>query len=87
MNQNLTQQKQKALLSAKKAKGTLNKVFDLIEIDTYCPAIIQQIDSVIGLLTSTKKQLITGHLKHCLEVKLSENKEKTIAELLKMYNL
>lgn len=87
MNQNLTEQKQKALLSTKKARGTLNKVFNLIELDTYCPDIIQQIDSVIGLLASTKKQLITGHLNHSLEGKLSENKNKTITELLKMYNL
>lgn len=83
----LTLQKQKALLAAKKAQGTLSKILKLIEADEYCPNIIQQIESVNGLLNSTKKQLISGHLNNCLEIKLYENKEKTIQELLKMYDL
>ncbi len=82
-----TEEKKKALISAKKALGTNEKVISMIENDYYCPEIIQQVDAVIGLLKSAKKNLLKGHLDHCLEVKLKENKDKTIEELLKIYSL
>lgn len=79
--------KEKSILSVKKALGITNKVLKMIEEGKYCPEVIQQIDAVIGLLESTKKTLLEGHLNHCLEFKLKEDKEKTIEELLKIYNL
>lgn len=83
----LSIEKIKAIKKTKQATGTLQKVMNMIENDQYCPEIIQQIDSVIGLLNSTKKDLLTGHLGHCLQQKLLEDKEKTIKELIKIYNL
>lgn len=88
MNNHGTQiSKKKSTKLIKSASSTLAKVLQMIEHDKYCPEIIQQIDSVIGLMKSVKKELLAGHLDHCLEKKLAENKEKTIAELLKIYNL
>jgi len=83
----LTTDKQKAALAAKKALGTLNKVLAMIEEDKYCPEIIQQLDSTTGLLRSTREELLKGHLAHCLEHKLAHDKEGTITELMKIYNL
>ncbi len=77
----------KALLSLKKAQGTLNKVHEMVQDDKYCPEIIQQVDAVMGLLRSVKKNLLAGHLDHCLVEKLQQNKVQTIEELLKIYNL
>jgi DNA-binding FrmR family transcriptional regulator len=85
MNEQNTQAK--ALLSAKKAQGTLSKVIEMINDDRYCPDIIQQIDAVIGLLKSSKKQMLENHLDHCLATKMQENKKQAIEELLKIYNL
>lgn len=79
--------KEKSLLSAKKALGTLNKVMEMIEKEEYCPEIIQQIDSTIGLLKSTRSTLLSGHLDHCLVEKLKQDKSGTIKELMKIYNL
>lgn len=79
--------KTKSLKLAKQALGTLNKVIALIEANKYCPDIIQQIDSVTGLLKTAKKDLLAGHLDTCLLKKLKEDKVKTINELLKIYNL
>jgi DNA-binding FrmR family transcriptional regulator len=59
----------------------------MIESGTYCPEIIQQADSVIGLLKSTKRELLAGHLDTCTAKNLRENKTKAIEELLKIYNL
>ncbi len=79
--------KKKSIKLIKSASTTLNKVLTMIDQDKYCPDILQQIESVNGLLKSIKKELLAGHLNHCLESKLEENKTKTIDELLKIYNL
>jgi DNA-binding FrmR family transcriptional regulator len=85
--QHLTTNKQKAQRLAKQAGGTIQKVYDMIESDQYCPEVIQQIDSVIGLLKTCKKQLLTGHLQHCLLKQLQENETKTLEELIQIYKL
>lgn len=83
----LPEGKAKALKLAKQALGTLQKVILMIEEDAYCPEVIQQADSVSGLLRSVRKELLSGHLHTCAVDQLKENKEKAIAELLKLYNL
>ncbi|MCC2631936.1 MAG: csoR [Patescibacteria group bacterium] len=84
---NTPQHHQKSLRLTKQAAGTLTKVASMIESDIYCPDIIQQIDAAIGLLRSTKKELLTGHLDHCLEDNLKANKEKTVKELVDIFKL
>lgn len=79
--------KHKALLSVKKALGTTNKISNMIEEDRYCPEIIQQIDAVIGLLSSTKKTLLRSHLDTCLEDNIKEDRNKAIDELVKIFDL
>ncbi len=83
----MTTQKSKALKLSKSANSTLLKVQTMIDQDAYCPEIIQQIDSVIGLLKSSKKELLAGHLDHCIEHKIKENKQKAIDELMKILKL
>ena len=79
--------KQKSLKLAKQARGTLDKVITMMEEGVYCPEIIQQVDSVNGLLKSVKKEMLAGHLDTCVLNKLKENKVSAIEELLKIYNL
>lgn len=79
--------KTKAQKLSKQALGMLVKVHQMVEDNAYCPDIIQQIDAVVGFLSSVKRELLTGHLDHCLEHKLKENKKQAIQELLKIYNL
>lgn len=83
----LTSRKTKSMRLSKQAQGTLEKVINMIENDQYCPEVIQQVDSVMGLLTSVKRELLTGHLDSCLETRLKQNKTTTISELLKIYKL
>ena len=87
MNKSLSTKKAKSLKLAKQARGTLDRVISMIESDTYCPEIIQQADSVSGLLKTVKKELLAGHLDTCAVDRLKENKDKAVAELLKIYNL
>ena len=83
----LATNKIKTLKCAKQAQGTLGKVAEMIESDRYCPDIIQQVDSVIGLLKTAKRDLLAGHLDTCVLHQMRENKKKAIDELVKIYNL
>jgi DNA-binding FrmR family transcriptional regulator len=69
------------------AIGSVAKIPGMVDDGRYCPEIIQQIDSVIGLLHSARKELLKGHLESCLTERLKTNKEDSIKELLKIYNM
>lgn len=69
------------------ASGSLSRASNMIFEKRYCPEIIQQIDSVIGLLHSTRKELLKGHLESCLVEQMKTDKEGSIKELLKIYNM
>jgi len=77
----------KSLQLINMASGSLTKVSDMIKAKRYCPDVIQQIDSVIGLLHSTRKELLQGHLESCLISQLKTDKEGAVKELLKIYNI
>ena len=69
------------------AVGSLSKIPTMVDEKTYCPSIIQQLDSVIGLLHSARKELLKGHLESCLTERLKTDKEGAVKELLKIYNM
>jgi DNA-binding FrmR family transcriptional regulator len=69
------------------ASGSLSKASTMITEKRYCPEVIQQIDSVIGLLHSARKELLKGHLESCLAEKLKTDKEEAVKELLKIYHM
>jgi len=69
------------------ASGSLAKVSAMIVEGRYCPEVIQQIDSVVGLLHSTRKELLKGHLESCIVEQLKSDKDGAVKELLKIYNM
>ena len=69
------------------AVGSIGKIPDMIEEKRYCPDIIQQIDSVVGLLKSARTELLRGHLDSCLTERLKSDKDGAVKELLKIYNM
>lgn len=85
ININSPNAKEKILV--KQALGSLNRIAEMIEGNEYCPKIIQQVDSVSGMLKSLKKELLAGHLDSCVLSKMKENKKSAIDELLAIYNL
>lgn len=66
----------KLLLSIKKARGTLDKVAQMIEEDCYCADIGQQINAAIGLLRSVNTELMKNHLLCCGKTDLSNKDDK-----------
>lgn len=83
----LSPKKGKSLKLARQAQGTLAKVIAMIEADAYCPEIIQQADSVSGLLKTLRRELLAGHLDTCALNQLKSNKSAAVKELLKIYNI
>jgi len=83
----MTPDKQKAQKLIKQTSGTLEKIQRMIESDTYCPEIIQQVDSALGMVHTARIELLRGHLSHCLADRLKANKDQTIEELIKIYKL
>jgi len=79
--------KVKTLKLARQAQGTLLKVIKMVEDDAYCPEIIQQADSVSGLLKSLRKELLAGHLDTCALNQLRTNKSEAVKELMKIYDI
>ncbi len=69
------------------AVGSLSKIPSMVDENVYCPSIIQQLDSVIGLLKSARTELLKGHLESCLTERLKNDKGGAIKELLKIYNM
>ncbi len=87
MNQN----KQKALLSYKKASSLLKRIIEMTESDTYCMDIMQQNLAVIGLLKSAHQTLMENHLNTCFKAAMEKSdakrKQKMIEEILKVTKL
>ncbi|MDP2789150.1 MAG: metal-sensing transcriptional repressor [bacterium] len=69
------------------AVGSVSKIPEMVDENRYCPDIIQQIDSVVGLLHSARKELLKGHLDSCLAERLESDKDGAVKELLKIYNM
>ena len=69
------------------AVGSLNKIPKMVEKKRYCPEIIQQLDSVAGLLESARTELLRGHLDSCVTERLKNDKNGAVKELLKIYNM
>ena len=69
------------------AIGSVAKIPQMVDENRYCPEVIQQIDSVIGLLHSARKELLKGHLESCLAERLKTDKEGAVKELLKIYGM
>lgn len=84
---NTQQQKNKSLKLSKQALGTLERSIEMIEQGEYCPDIIQQLDSAIGLIRSARRELLAGHLEHCVQENWSKDSNKLIKELIKVYRL
>ncbi|MFA7244702.1 MAG: metal-sensing transcriptional repressor [Candidatus Magasanikbacteria bacterium] len=91
MQTNLSPNKQKALLNAKKAYTSLGKIMKMLEENKYCVDIMQQNLAVIGLLKSANNLLLEGHLKSCFKNAIVSNddvkQEEKIQEIIKVTKL
>lgn len=87
----MKKEKEKALISLKKAESLINRIIKMMEQDEYCINIMQQNLAAIGLLRSAHEKLMKNHLNACFKkAVLSKNKrrEKEMTEeIIKVTNL
>lgn len=88
--QNL-KEKQKILISLKKANTLSAKLISMIENGDYCIDVMQQNLAVIGLLRSAHQMLFEKHLKTCFKNAMASGsikiQTKMIEEILKVTKL
>ena len=87
----ISENKQKTLVSFKKAQSSITKIIDMVEKDTYCVDVMQQNLAVLGLLKSAHKMLMENHLDMCFKNAMDSSDQKKkqamTVEILKVTNL
>lgn len=68
-------------------EGQVRGITNMIEKDAYCDDILNQISSIRAALAGVSKQVLEGHLKHCVVEGIKEgNEEKVIEQLIVTLN-
>ena len=68
------------------AKGHLEKVMQMIEDDTYCINVLQQLQAVESQLKGTGNVLLENHLKGCVADAISKGKkDEAITEIMTVF--
>jgi DNA-binding FrmR family transcriptional regulator len=79
------------LTNLKKARSHIDKIIEMVEDDTYCIDIIQQLNAIDGYIDSARKQKLVSHLKTCfadgMTAKSSSKKEELIEELIRVLKI
>lgn len=87
----ISENKQKALISFKKAQSLILKIIKMVESGEYCIDIMQQNLAVVGLLRSAHEMLMENHLNSCFKDAMASKNEKKkkqmTAEILKVTKL
>ncbi|MBI2453176.1 metal-sensitive transcriptional regulator [Candidatus Peregrinibacteria bacterium] len=80
--------KNKIHISLKKTISLSKKIDTMVEKNTYCIDIMQQILAAIGLLRSVNENVLEGHLQTCfrktMETKNVKKQQEMICELIKV---
>ena len=72
----------KVMQLLKTARGQLDGVIKMVEEDRYCIDIATQILAVEGLLNNANRQVVTAHLKNCVNnAETSEDRNRKIDEV------
>ncbi|WP_397375419.1 metal-sensitive transcriptional regulator [Paenibacillus sp. EPM92] len=80
--------KTKAALTARlnRIEGQVRGIKGLIEKDTYCDDVLNQIAAVHSALNGVGKLLLAEHLKSCVVERIQDGEVEVIEELLKTMN-
>ncbi|WP_438432743.1 metal-sensitive transcriptional regulator [Gorillibacterium sp. sgz500922] len=63
-------------------EGQVRGVKGMIEKDTYCDDVLNQISAIQAALSGVGKLLLEGHMKSCVTERLQEGDQEVIDELL-----
>ena len=75
---------QKALLKRLRlAEGQIRGIQAMVENDAWCPEILVQVSAVTAALNSFSKELLSCHIRTCVEEDIREGREEKVEELVK----
>ena len=75
----------KVLRLLKTARGQLDAVIKMVEEDRYCVDISHQIMATEGLLNNANKQVLTAHMKHCVNnAQTEDDRNEKVDELINL---
>ena len=57
----------KVLRLLRTARGQMDGIIKMVEEDRYCMDISQQVTAADAMLRRVNKEILTAHLKHCVE--------------------
>ncbi|KKC46041.1 MULTISPECIES: metal-sensitive transcriptional regulator [Paenibacillus] len=63
-------------------EGQIRGVKGLIDKDTYCDQVLNQIAAIQAALNGVRKVLLTGHLKECVVERIQQGDAEVVDELL-----
>ncbi|WP_234340331.1 metal-sensitive transcriptional regulator [Gorillibacterium timonense] len=63
-------------------EGQVRGIKGMIEKDTYCDDVLNQISAIQSALSGVGKLLLEGHMKSCVTERLQEGDKEVIDELL-----
>lgn len=66
----------------KTARGQLDGIINMIDDERYCIDISNQLLASISILRKANKEIIRGHLEHCMKAAFTEGSKETIEEKL-----
>ncbi|MFD0710344.1 metal-sensitive transcriptional regulator [Paenibacillus sp. GCM10027626] len=78
--------KQNLISRLNRIEGQIRGVKGLIEKDTYCDDVLNQISSIQAALNGVGKLLLEHHMKSCVVERIQEGDQEVIAELLATMN-
>lgn len=78
--------KSKLISRLNRIEGQIRGIKGLIEKDTYCDDVLNQIAAAQSALSSVGKLLLAGHLKSCVVERIQEGEFEVVDELLKTMN-
>ena len=72
--------KDKTIRKLKTVSGQIDGLIKMIEDDRYCIDISNQVMASISILKNINKDVLRGHLEHCVYDSLKQKNEKDIKE-------
>ncbi|MCF7830797.1 metal-sensitive transcriptional regulator [Candidatus Gracilibacteria bacterium] len=83
--------KNQLLTNLKKARGSIEKVIEMVENEKYCLEVAQQLNASLGLLRSANSLMLKNHLQTCGAKKMASPNKKTrdefVNELVRVFDV
>jgi uncharacterized protein len=65
----------------KRAHGHLAKVIDMVEKETPCLEVAQQLQAVVSAIANAKRVFVQDHIEHCFDEEALSDQKKTKAKI------